>query len=86
MKIRLRRGGILDVDVRDACCPTLTCFWAARHVIRGYAGSVITDSWECGWREQRGCPPMVKVAAPPRYRKRRGVWESLEEPEGNKDG
>lgn len=79
VRIRLEPRKILDVDVRDNRCPSLTCFWLSRHIVRsaaGYSGasSRTTDEWECGYRDQRGCPREAVVKQPPAYRRQRGVW------------
>ena len=84
VKVRCVEGGIMAVDVRDADCPLRSCFWVARHAVKSpgagasVAGSRLTDDFECGRREQRGCPEGSHAPAPARgdYRKRGGVWET----------
>jgi hypothetical protein len=81
--IRLRVGPkmVVNVDVRASECPTLDCFWATTHTIRSAAGasgasSRSTDWWECGHREQRGCPEPPRTRRdPPAFRRQRGAWE-----------
>lgn len=81
MTIKLRRGArVARVDVRDRHCPTLACFWATRHTIRSSVGasgvgSRTTEEWECGRREQRGCPAHPIVPDPAYYRRRGEIWE-----------
>lgn len=64
-------------------CPTFACFWLSRHVVRSPAGasgvgSRSTDEWECGRRDQRGCPEVPTPSDPPAYRQRGGAWEAIE--------
>lgn len=82
--VRLRRapGKIVSVDVRDSRCPRLGCFWPARHTTYASCGASgasarTTDQWECGRREQRGCPTEPVVADPPNYKRRGGAWEEV---------
>jgi len=82
IRVRLAPGRIVAVDVRDGRCPHLACFWAARHTVRSAAGasgcsSRTTDDYECGTREQRGCPAQVRQADPPRYKLRASAWEAV---------
>ena len=57
------------------------CFWLNQHTVRSAVGasgcgSQTTDWWECGRRDQTGCPKNRPIAESPYYRKRRGAWEA----------
>lgn len=80
--IRLRFGprDVRTIDVRDPECPARECFWPSRHLVRSpgagaSGGSRTTDEWECGRREQCGCPPFPRVATAPAYQRVGGVWQ-----------
>jgi len=83
VRVRTAPGVIRRVDVCCATCPTFGCFWIARHVVRSPAGasgasSRSTDQYECGRREQRGCPESPVPSNPPGYRRGDGVWRPIE--------
>lgn len=84
MKVRFRMAPrrFVSVDVSDADCPRRECFWINQHTIRSAVGasgcgSQTTDWWECGRRDQTGCPKDRPIAKSPYYRKRRGAWEAV---------
>ena len=81
IRVRLAPGRIVAVDVRDGRCPGLACFWPARHTVRASAGASgcsarTTEEYECGTRDQRGCPQQVRPADPRAYRLRASAWEA----------
>ena len=78
VRVRFGPGDIKSVDVRDGKCPGLACFWPTRHTVHAAAGasgcsSRVLNTWECGRREQHGCPPVVREVR--LYRRVHGVWE-----------
>ena len=82
MKVRVRDGGnYLSVDVSDAGCPGLACFWIATRIQRSapaFGGSG-TATWStkseprCGRRDQTGCP--AERQQNPKWILTRGVWK-----------
>ncbi|MGH8301852.1 MAG: hypothetical protein ACRET5_10345 [Steroidobacteraceae bacterium] len=78
VRVRIRPRLIRRVDARCADCPMFGCFWLARHVVRSPVGSRSTEQWECGHREQRGCPEVPPPSDPPAYRQHGGAWEAIE--------
>jgi uncharacterized protein YcsI (UPF0317 family) len=86
MKIKLRYGhrDLRSVDVSRRDCPMLDCFQPGHYTHHTSAGASGCGSrtdkhLSCVWRDGRGCPLKRKqrIAAPPRYRLRCGVWEEI---------
>jgi len=86
VKCRWPERAIVDVGVRAAECPTLGCFYVSEHFTRSAAGASGCSSrasgfFECGTRDRGGCPADFERQAddpPPKWWKRRGVWEPVE--------
>ena len=89
LKFRIAPRRFIFVDVRDEQCPLRACFWLGQHTVRSAVGasgcgSQTTDWWECGRRDQTGCPRSMgaqrdeQFEKPPRHRKRAGAWERIE--------
>jgi len=77
VRIQISPRLVVVVDCRASDCPLLSCFFPSRHTIYTGGGSNghSTNDWECGFRDQTGCPKDKTRSAPPRYRKRGSVWK-----------
>ena len=85
VRVRVGPRKVLNVDVRDGACPLRACFWITEHITRSAAGMSGCSSrhsgvWECGTRDQRGCPPDPEKREIATWRRKGGAWEEIKEP------